>query len=211
MRRYYTGLLPWSYEGLPEPLRARGWNVATESKLDDEIRRSSASNTEEVVIYARSAERAQAAFTLILDTWAVLNGVLPAVDDLVVIPEDSQERDAWQGTAPFHPGGAWSTSGFPLSCLIAQRASMKRKFVYAITLCRQSIALHSNEVVDLDPALFPYQHRSLNPRDHVRFAYAIVTAYAVLEQLGLSLHGECFSGGKWIEEKREELEARLRR
>ncbi len=155
-------------------------------------------------------ERAQAVLTLILDSWTLLNGILPSADNLTVIPADDEEQHQLDSNSPFNSRETWSASGFPLSCLIAQRASMKRRLVYAVALCRQSFALHANDLMDLTPGEFPYQHRSMNPRDHVRFAYAIVTAYAVLEQLGLSLHGECFRSGKWIKEKRQELESRLR-
>lgn len=209
MRRYFTGLILQRNEGLQQPLRGRGWSISIAPKLDDDIRRSSAFNLNEIVIHAKTAERAQAALTLILDSWTVLNGVPPAADDLEVIPADCEERKKWESDGSFRPQQTWSTSGFPLSCLIAQRASMKRKLAYAIALCRQSIALHANEPVDLHPGEFPYRHRSLNPRDHIRFAYAIVTAYAALEQLGLSLHDECFLNGSWIKEKRDDLERRL--
>jgi len=208
MRHYYTGLLLHSYEKLPQPIRGRGWSISIEEKLDDDIRRLD-SSPKEIVIHAKTTERAQMVLTLILDSWTVLNGGLPSADDLVVIPKDYEERKQLESESFYNLGEAWSASGFPLSCLIAQKASMKRKLVYAVSLCRQSFALHANEMVDLVPGLFPYQHRSLNPRDHVRFAYAIVTAYAVLEQLGLSLHGECFRNGTWIKEKRDELELRL--
>lgn len=210
MRRYYTGLLVHPYEKLPRPLNGRRWAITIEPKLDDDIRRAHTSDPNEIVISAKTAERAQAVLTLILDSWTVLNGMLPAADDLRVIPEDDEEREQEESDSLFNPREAWSRSGFPLSCLIAQRASMKRNLIYATALFRQSLALHANDVMELVPGAFPYQHRSMNPRDHVRFAYAIVTAYAALEQLGLSLHGECFRRGVWIKEKREDLERRLK-
>jgi hypothetical protein len=211
MKRYYTGLLVHPYEELPRPLNGRGWGITIERKLDDDVRRAHTSDPTEIVIHAKTAERAQAVLTLILDSWTVINGVLPAADDLTVIPEEDEEREQEESDSLFNPREAWSNSGFTLSCLIAQRASMKRKFVYATALCRQSFALHANDVMELVPGAFPYQHRSMNPRDHVRFAYAIVTAYAALEQLGLSLHGECFRKGVWIKEKKEDLERRLKK
>jgi len=65
--------------------------------------------------------------------------------------------------------------------------------------------------MDLDPREFPYEHRTRIPDDHVRFAYSIVTAYAVLEQLGLALQGQAFHDGKWISAKKVELEKRLQK
>lgn len=184
--------------------------MATERKLKEKSRLNMASCRDEIVIYAKNIERAQAAFSLILDAWTVITGELPWKDELLLTPVDKTERAKLQIKDPLSSQCCWSTSGFLFSCLLGQKASANHKFLYAIALFRQSIALHSNYDVDLNPGLFPYQHRSLCPRDHIRYAYAIICAYAVLEQLGLALHGECFKEGKWIEVKRVELELRLK-
>jgi hypothetical protein len=40
--------------------------------------------------------------------------------------------------------------------------------------------------MDLDPGNYPYSARSESHRDDVRFAYAIIAAYAAIEQLKLT-------------------------
>lgn len=104
---------------------------------------------------------------------------------------------------------------FPLSCEVAAKASRKRSHVYALALYMQSQRLHCNHVMDLEPCRWPYEHRSPLPRDHARFAYAIVTAYAVLEQLGLEVRASnqrpSMINGQWNPVVRADLEERLRR
>jgi hypothetical protein len=76
-------------------------------------------------------------------------------------------------------------------------------------LYQLSQSIHFNHPMDLHAELTSKETRSPIPQDHVRFAYSVISAYAVLEQLGLSLQGEAFKDGKWIIEKRSELEGRL--
>src|SRR5262249_46272997 len=71
--------------------------------------------------------------------------------------------------------------------------------------------VHGNFLMDLGPGASPDQYRSPSPFDHARFAYAIVTSYAVLEQLGMDLRGEAFKDKKWIPDVRKELEERLQK
>lgn len=213
MRCYYTGLQLHSNESLSRRLKGRGWMAGTLPALDNGIRWGLESCSEdkraEIVIYARSLERALAASSLILDAYAVLNGALIEKLENILVPADKVEREELRKESPLNRQSLWNSSGLLLCCLIAQRASLKNKFVYALALCRQSIALHSNHAMDLNPGMFPYQHRSLCAGDQVRFAYAIVTAYAVLERLGLDLKDKCFENGRWIEAKRQDLEKRL--
>jgi hypothetical protein len=65
--------------------------------------------------------------------------------------------------------------------------------------------------MDLDPDHFPYEHRTPIPDDHVRFAYSIVTAYAVLEQLGLALQAHSFKNKQWVPARKADLENRLQK
>ncbi len=208
MNRYFTGLLLPNCQVIPTELRGRGWSVVSEPKPDSESRMQY-EHGNEVVILARTAMRAQAGLDSILDGWTVLNTCLPGIDDLYVIPEGNTERETY---LPKHfADSTWSALGFPFSCRIAQLSSMRRPLSYALALYHQSLALHHNEGVELDPALFPYRHRSTSHRDHVRFAYSIVLAYAVIETLGLALHGDAFGRRGWIPEKRAEFENRLTR
>jgi hypothetical protein len=127
-----------------------------------------------------------------------------------VIPADSEEhKKLYPNHLLERIGGCFGSAGFPEACRMAAKASVSRSLVYAFALFHLSQNLHANHPMDLGPDLFPHDHRSPFPDDHVRFAYSIVTAYAVLEQLGLALHGEAFRDGEWIAEKKLDLERRL--
>jgi hypothetical protein len=63
--------------------------------------------------------------------------------------------------------------------------------------------------MDLDPANYPYRARSEVYRDRVRFAYAIIAAYAVIEQLKLTPERPSFENHAWIPAKRQALEMKL--
>jgi hypothetical protein len=65
--------------------------------------------------------------------------------------------------------------------------------------------------MDLDPKYYPYRARLEIHRDHVRFAYAIIAAYAAIEQLKLIPEKDSFENRAWKPEKRQALEAKLRR
>src|SRR5262249_25571054 len=72
----------------------------------------------------------------------------------------------------------FSAGGFDLAALLAKTASGNRRFAYAIAVYAISCQCHVNQPMDLDPANYPYRARSEIYRDHARFAYAIIAAYA---------------------------------
>jgi hypothetical protein len=101
------------------------------------------------------------------------------------------------------------TNGLEIGCLLAAKASRSRRLQYALALYGLSQQIHSNWTDDLHPSMYPYASRSTFPGDHARFAYAIVTSYSVVEQLGLALNGPAFSNQKWMPAVRAELRDRL--
>lgn len=208
MRRYFTGLVPFPEEvSRGSETYAGAGSCAQVERSDPKLRRSSR-DRKEIVIYARSFDRAQAALSLVLDAFTVIEGVNSWSDEFVAIPADKAER-ANRVRNPHDLGHCLSTASLWEACELASIASRRRKFAYALSLYRLSTHIHGNLWEDLDPARFPYQHRSSSLRDQVRFSYAIVTAYAVVETLGCALHENAFRSGKWIPEKRNELESRL--
>src|SRR6185312_3820612 len=102
-----------------------------------------------------------------------------------------------------------------LACSLATKAARRRAHQYALAILHRSMALHSNDPMQLDPASARHVRLSPNPADHVRFGYAIVTAYAVLEQLALEVRASesnpSFINGAWNPNVRSELEQRLER
>lgn len=215
MNRYYTGLIPISGERLTGILPGRGWKVYT-SKARQEVRKHSSTKpgpTQEIVIEAHNAPTAQKALNLIRTADQLLEAAPETFGyRFKVIPADSGEHKRLYPSPLDDPSYSWiNKAGFPEACSLAAKASRKRSYVYAFALFHLSQSLHSNHPMDLEPRLFPYEHRSPIPDDHVRFAYSIVTAYAILEQLGLALHGQAFENRKWIPTKKADLEKRLQK
>jgi hypothetical protein len=70
-------------------------------------------------------------------------------------------------------------------------------------------------LIDLDPNHARNVPKSVLPEDHVRFAFAIVTAWACIEELGFAIHASKekpsrLEDGSWNPEVKENLEKRLR-
>jgi hypothetical protein len=99
------------------------------------------------------------------------------------------------------------------ACALAAKAARRREHQYALAILHRSMTLHSNYPMQLDPASARHVQLSVNPADHVRFAYAVVTSYAVLEQLGLEVRASqktpSFINGVWNPMVKAELERRL--
>jgi len=123
----------------------------------------------------------------------------------------------------YHPGvdecfmasrAAYYPRSILRACFLATKAARRRKHQYALAILHRSMALHSNNPMQLDPASARHVRLSPNPADHVRLGYAIVTAYAVIEQLGLEVRASqsnpSFINGAWNPNVRSELEARLK-
>lgn len=99
------------------------------------------------------------------------------------------------------------------ACELAAKAARRREHQYALAILYQSMSLHSNHPMQLDPASARHVQLSVSPTDHTRFAYAVVTSYAVLEQLGLEVRASqktpSFVNGAWNPAVKTELEKRL--
>ena len=102
----------------------------------------------------------------------------------------------------------------PLACLIAARASSRLQYVYAMSKLRLSFEIYSLSTVELDPHYRENIPKSPLAEDHVRLAFAIVTAYSCIEELGFEVRATSDRpsklNGRWNPIVREELEARLR-
>lgn len=211
MRRYFTGLVPFREEQFKGAVHGRGW-IAVLGRPRQQTRKLVANCHGEIVIEAGNAATAQRALYLIRTGHELIER---AYNDwgyqFKIAPANTQEYERLYPNPMFDRAeGCLITGGLPQACRIAAKASRSRSLIYAFALFHLSQSIHSNHPMDLGPGSIPRDHRSPYPDDHVRFAYGIVAAYAVLEQLGLALHGEAFRNGEWIVEKKEELEGRLR-
>jgi hypothetical protein len=218
IRAYYTGLIPMPGEQLEKEVRGRGWSMKMglrpdKCRHDYNCGRPSHDYDQarpEIVICAHDIHRAAAVLGLFMDSLQVLFGPEIWEVNLKPVPEEDDERHELRemldtGSTMF------SSGGFDLAAMLAKTASCNRRFAYAIALHAVSCQNHVNQPMDLEPANYPYRARSSTHRDHVRFAYAIIAAYAAIEQLKLCPEPHSFKDHAWIPEKRQALEAKLKR
>lgn len=187
-------------------LRGKGW-VA---------RVNQTSVGREVLIEARTQQTAERALDLMWAVRAVRNACLSTFDrpelslvqcESASLPEFTVEHPAQLSRCSTHLPGVWD------DVALAALASRRRDWVYAAQLISFSMMTHSNEWSTLDPRNFPHPQRSPYPRDHIRYAYAIVSAYAAIEQLGLEVRSSnkepAFKDKAWNPVQLESLRQRL--
>jgi len=203
MTVFFTGLVPFEQERRMPIAKGRSW-IAQLKACRPRLQDSYGTRRKEIAISATRAETAQRALHLVLIAHRLLHGSPPPVDedDLAL---DGSDRGNPDGTGPI----SCSAFDYPAACHIAAKASRNREHVYAMALYRLSQNLHCNADMDFEPSLYPLKQRSSYPIDHARLAYAIVTAYAVIEQLELNPRPQSFKDRHWIPEKRRDLERRL--
>ncbi len=120
--------------------------------------------------------------------------------------------EEWEHAAPKF----LMVANIPLACQIAARASFRLQYVYALAKLRLSFELFSVHLVELDPTHSANLPKSPFPEDHVRLAFAIVTAWSGIEELGFEIRASekkpsKLPDGNWNPVVKEELEARLRK
>jgi hypothetical protein len=216
-RVYYTGLVPFTGEHLQKEMHGRGWSMKMgirphKCRYDYKPTRPSqdyAPAQPEIVICARDIHRAEAALALFMDSLQLLSG--PSIWDVNLRPIPKDDRERSELRAMLNAGSVGFSAGdFDLAAMLARTASGNRRFAYAIALYAISCHNHVNQPMELDPANYPYRARSETHRDHARFAYAIIAAYAAIEQLKLTPEKDSFENRAWKPEKRQALEAKLR-
>lgn len=211
MPRWWTGLGVTRFEVRRARVRGAGWRTYVAKG-----RFALASHPHGLYIEAATQACAQRALELI---WAGLHiaqdGYLPldAYPEVVALanPRVKPEYE-WHMRAD-----RWGieSSGFGLACQIAARASRRKALSYAVHSLAFSQGMACLHHMDLDPSHWRHTPAvSRFYRDHVRFAYAIISAYAVLEQLNLEVRASSSRpsrpGGKWNPIVRADLEERLR-
>ena len=180
--RFYTGLVTLlEDERRGGPWKGRGW-IARLGRKRDELRIMNDPDAREIVIEAARRGTAHKALDLILTLHAIGSGDPLDLHDLEVVGENEPTTDEDTPARRLGPLGVCA-AGFPQACKMAAKASQRHKWVYAAALYRLSQTLHANVTMDLEPRMY----RSDFPYDHLRYAYAIVTGYAILEQLGFEV------------------------
>jgi len=215
--QFLTGLITTDFSQFPPPpFRGAGWRI--NYRVDPHHRCSAFDGKRmgrgrEVMISAASKVSAQRAVGLV-HAASVLLWNDPLIANLVWTVERAvdEAKSLEEGRRPFFQ---INTQDLPLSCLIAAKASRKRQLVYALHKFIVSCQIYSPNLRNLDPAERFHFALSKFAEDHVRFAFAIIAAYSVVEELGLGVrvtkdHPQSYVNGQWDAAVKTDLERRLR-
>jgi hypothetical protein len=227
MKRFLTGLITADYDRFkPPPYRGLGWRVelAEATKHYGELRPTSDGEYIEIrgmelVIHAPTEAKANHALFLIMsaielwsaDVMPFRFGYEPAVQEITERPATGKTRNE-QAPPTFY------TSNIPWACQIAAAASRKLDHICALAKWKLSMQTYSTPHIDLDPQLSPTLPRQKHISYSVAFAYAIILAYSVIEQLKLEIRAsrenprsvkDATGKDTWGIAVREDLEKRL--
>jgi hypothetical protein len=163
-----------------------------------------------VIIEAKSINRAQFVCDLIICSMCLDGFTDLAVRDIAVYPfePNSNEKPLYHCNVT-----EFQTPGIPLYCKLAAKISFYRSYVNAINKYLLSCEIHSTHWIDLDPNNGPNIPLSPFPYDHLRYGYAIVIAYSIIEELSLGVNASTkkpsLIQGEWNPIVKEDLEKRL--
>lgn len=225
---YHTGLFAADYSRFPPPpYRGNGWHadlIAAESEFSVGSMDISGKtySAKEVVICATTNEKAQRAADLIhaarlvLDASSVLSHIYPGEHAPIWPLEQNNRPKSANDESEIVTHQRVMTMNIPLACLIAAAASWRLQYVYGLAKLRLSLETFSLPIVELDPYHSDNVPKSPLPEDHVRLAFAIVTAYSCIEELGLEVrasnkNSSILPNGTWNPVIRSNLERRLTR
>ena len=214
------------YDSFPSfPYKARSWSLHLDESEGSVNHRSIRDSSDrhpqlcigrEVFIEARNDAAARRVASILQNAAAILNGS----DDRHVFGYDlhlrREPKRNRRHTASLPAGSAphiISRSNIPFDCLLAVKIARKRQYVYASAKLALSYRLVSIEPIELDLKRGVYLERSQHEDVHVAFAYAIIAAYAAIEEMGLEIRANHRNpstiNGQWNPLVLAELENRL--
>jgi len=210
--KFWTGLVAFGDEpGQPTPpFNGVGWQATL---APQRAKPTTLNRGREVVLCASSWASAQRALDLIHGCHLLLQGD-PDIFDIHLIAHNTEEPSFMrEDERKALLGSTYSTFNYPLACALAAKASRLRKWVYAVAKYKFSLSLYSVHHVDLEPWKAPHLRTSSFPGDHVMFCHAIISAFSVLEDVGLQLRASSKTpsriNGQWNPIVKQDLEDRL--
>ena len=211
-------LIPgYEYEEEPQPpYKGKAWYATLDPCEEaDDFDVAHPIYAPEVIIHAKSHRSAQNALDLILQSLWLLHGGSAMVEDLLAWNDeylsglDSDERIR----ADMMSESSLSIGGIPTACSLAAKASFRRKYVYALAKYTFSIHMCSTYPIDLEPFRAPYLPKESRPLRQIIFCHSIISAYSVIEELGLEVRASnekpAKVNGQWNLVVKEDLEKRL--
>ena len=169
----------------------------------------------ELVIDTSNEEKAQQAYELFISALTLVEGHInfPLNNMPSVLSYNLDELD--QRFTFFDKNIIrFSQSGIYRAAQIAAKASFRKS--HSISLYKYLFACtqHSNYIIHLDPFHTDYQKLTRNPLDHLRYSYAILALYSIIEELGLEIRASQIKpskiNGAWNPVVKLDLEQRLK-
>lgn len=167
------------YHNLPDEINGRAFKLLFKHKPVHEH-----TDVHEILVETSSICRAQYVVDLIICSLILYGG--PAsleLGSIAAYPLESSGRKkrVYEATIV-----EYQNPDISKACPIAARASQKKAYIYSFFKYYLSCYIHTNHWMDLAPyykdiPLSPY------PYDHLRYSYAIVIAYSIIEEIGLEV------------------------
>jgi hypothetical protein len=225
---FHTGLMAFDYYRYPAPpYVGNGWHLdlvlpSTEPPIGSSIVGDERYPAKEVVIRATSEVSAQRAADLIHAAGLLLEGSnllspLYPGEHAPIYPASTNSASTLKQREPrFRNRTRVMTSNIPLACMVATRASARLEYIYALAKIRLSLETYSLPIIALDPSHGENVPKSALPEDHVRMAFAIVTAWSCVEEMGFEIRAgkdkpSKLPDGSWNPAVRKDLESRLQK
>lgn len=195
--------------------RGRGWTARLEP--DAVLKRHPLEGElAEIVLVAESLKAAEHARDLIFGAHCLLEGTLPLFGRWGVLPvaeEEQQLLSEEQRSELRHLSLEWSNND--LATQVAAAASHFKYRQYALAKNLLSHSLATVHHMDMDPSHWSTGPATqVSPEVHVLYAYALIAAYAVVEEIGFEIRASKESpsrlNGSWNPRVLSELQCRLR-
>lgn len=231
LKKYYSGYIDLDcksdYSG--QPYKGRFFSIyfdtPREGKSDVTCRiKDSEGNDVEVeckeaIIQTSSIENAIKVVELISAALTLLNAGLYEADRASILPFSSEERKLMAQEFMLEEemigNQIHAIPQVLLACKIACKASFRRAYYNALLKYQLGNYLCSIAPIELDPSHSFYYKLSPFHSDYVKFAYAIILFYSVIEELGLEIRATnknpSFINKKWNLSIRKDLEERLKK
>lgn len=199
----------WDYP--KPPFKGRGWHI----EYNDYKDKHRIDIQKEVIIFALNKLTAQKTLNLILNCLELYSGQPTSpFGDLSLLAYNEEDHEFIESHQFKDRQCSYiSTSGIPVACLIASKVCQKKKYIYALAKYKFSVALYNEFAVDLEPWSAPHLPISQHPEEHIVFCHAIISAYSVLEELGLEVRASHKNPriikGEWNPKVQKDLENRL--
>lgn len=210
---FHTGLLLTeevsSHPSVPV-FKGKGWHIEYHDFKDQHR----IDMQKEVIIFSSNRLTAQKTLNLIVNCLELYNGQPSPWGGISLLAYSEKDKETiCNDDLNKFKNTYFGTVGIPVACLLAAKICQKRKYIYALAKYNFSVTLYSQYAVDLEPWSAPHLSVSKYPDDHIAFCHAIISAYSVLEELGLEVRANynnpSMINGKWNPKIKADLETRL--